>query len=110
VAAGGDSFDYFHFSYATRGRYAEQLRRWYEHVGRNRILVVESESLFADPEAPERVARWLGLPPGTGPFPALNEARRVGPENVGVTARLGSYFEPYNEELFELLGYRLWGK
>jgi len=110
VAAGGDSFDYFHFSYATRGRYAEQLRRWFEHVERERLLVVESETLFADPGAPGRVAQWLGLPPASGPLPALNEARRVGPANVGAVARLESYFEPHNEELFELLGYRLWGK
>lgn len=40
-----------HFSYAARGRYAEQLVRLRSHFDAEQILVVESEQLFADPRA-----------------------------------------------------------
>lgn len=36
-------------SYAARGRYPDQLDRWADAVGRERLLVVASAELFADP-------------------------------------------------------------
>jgi hypothetical protein len=110
VLRGERSFAHFHFSYMARGRYAEQLERWFDHVGRDRILVVESESLFADPEVTERVSEWLGLPSPPGPLPTMNEARRDEDADPDVVDRLERYFVPHNENLFDLLGYRLWGR
>lgn len=110
VRRGERSFAHFHFSYVARGRYAEQLERWFGLVGRDRVLVLESENMFADAAALGRVTEWLRVPPAPGPFPAMNEAQRdeaAGPEEMRF---LESYFEPHNEALFELLGYRLWGK
>ena len=49
VAAGGESFAHRNFSYKARGHYAEQLRRWFEVIERERILVMESEELWARP-------------------------------------------------------------
>jgi hypothetical protein len=72
--------------------------------------VVESERLFSDREAPPEVARWLGLTAAPGAFPAMNEARREVAADGDVTAALERYFEPHNEELFRLLGYRMWGR
>jgi len=110
VLGGERSFAHFHFSYAARGRYAEQLERWFAHVGRSRVLVVESESLFGDPEAQIRVTDWLGLSDSPGPFPAMNEAQRVDPADPAAVRMLERHFDPLNEELFELLGHRLWGR
>jgi hypothetical protein len=115
LRAGGRSFAHFHFSYATRGRYAEQLERWFAHVDRSRILVVESEAMFSDAAASARIIEWLGLAPMASPFPALNEAHRTVDE-AGAAAdaealrHLEESFQPDNERLFELLGYRLWGR
>lgn len=54
-------------SYAARGRYAEQLERWIDVFGGERLLVLRAESLFADPAATfARVLRHLGLPPADG--------------------------------------------
>jgi hypothetical protein len=110
VRRGERNFDHFHFSYVARGRYAEQLERWFAAVGRHRVLVIESESMFADPGVLGQVTEWLGLPPAPGPFPAVNEAQRDEEASPDVVAFLENYFDPYNEELFELLGYRLWGR
>jgi hypothetical protein len=108
VRAGGESFAFRNFSYQARGRYAEQLRRWYGAVDRDRILVVPSEDLFDDPEGPGRVLRWLGLAPHRSPFPATNDAPRADGEDPAVVEALHRHFAPLNEDLFGLLGRRLW--
>lgn len=110
VERGEFSFTHRHFSYQARGDYAEQLERWFAQVGRERILVVESERLFADEATTAEILRWLGLPPRSVPFPALNEARRAEPESDAVLRRLQARFEGPNERLFDLLGRRLWAQ
>jgi hypothetical protein len=108
VRAGGESFAHRNFSYKARGHYAEQLRRWYEVVDPDRILVMESEELWGNPRGPARVQQWLGLSPNHTPFPATNDAPRTRPEEGAVVEELRRHFAPYNEDLFELLGQRLW--
>jgi hypothetical protein len=108
VLRGERSFRHRHFSYRTRGYYAEQLRRWFDAVGRERILVVESEQLFADAETSATVLRWLDLAPFDVPFPAVNEAPRAQAANPTTVEALRAHFEPHMEELFELLGHNLW--
>ena len=39
-----------HFSYVARGRYAEQLERWYARFPRQNVLVMRSEDLYTDPQ------------------------------------------------------------
>jgi hypothetical protein len=54
--------DLLRFSYAERGRYAEQLERWFARFELSRFLVLRSEDLFRDPEATvDRVATFLGV-------------------------------------------------
>jgi len=119
VEAGGRSFAHFHFSYAARGRYAEQLERWFAQVGRERILVLESEKLFTEPSVLGAVTDWLGLDAATGSFPAVNEAPRPpadanqtdeGDTDAVAVDHLRRSFEGDNEALFTLLGQRLWGR
>jgi hypothetical protein len=53
-----------HFGYVGRSRYAEQLRRLHEHFTSEQVLVLRSETLFADPVTTmDRVFAHLGLPP-----------------------------------------------
>jgi hypothetical protein len=97
-------------SYQARGEYAPQLRRWLAEAGADRLMVLESESLFADPGAARQVTDRLGLAPHARPFPKLNAAARpegTPPEAVEILER---HFEPCNEDLFQLLGRRLWGR
>ena len=109
VLAGGDSFAYRNFSYQARGRYAEQLRRWFALIERDRFLVMESEEICGPSEA-GRVLAWLGLSARDVPFPASNDAPRDRPEDPAVLDELARYFAPYDEDLFDLLGTRLWGR
>jgi len=108
VLAGRESAAYRNFSYKTRGHYAEQLRRWFAVVDRERILVMASEELWSAP-GPARVLQWLGLPPQHAGFPATNEAPRSA-DDTPVVDMLRAHFSPFNDDLFELLGRTLWAR
>jgi Sulfotransferase domain len=105
---GERSVEHIAFSYVARGEYAGQLRGWFDAVGRDRILVLESEKLYTDPATSERARDWLGLSPHQQPFPVSNAARRLEEASPELMAGLRAHFEPHNRELFELLGHELW--
>src|SRR3954454_1453677 len=57
------SFAHQHHAYRSRGEYARYLSVMAQHVGRERIHVVESERFFAEPEETyDEVCSFLGLP------------------------------------------------
>jgi len=50
------------FSYVARGRYAEQLERWFASYPIEHVLVLRSEDLFAAPgDGLERITDFLGV-------------------------------------------------
>lgn len=56
--------DLLRFSYAARGRYADQLERWFAVSDPSRFLVLRSEDLFEDPAAVlADVTTFLGVRP-----------------------------------------------
>jgi hypothetical protein len=94
--------------YLARGDYATQLRRWFDAVGRDRVLVLASERLFSDPAASIEVLEWLGLRPFGVPYPVLHKAPRLERASPELVARLDAHFAPLNAELATLLGRELW--
>ncbi|HET6796257.1 MAG TPA: sulfotransferase domain-containing protein [Gemmatimonadales bacterium] len=100
------SYNHHRYSYTRRGLYVEQLRRWAEHYPRSQMLVLQSERLFADaPGVTAAVHQFLGLRPQPlqqdQPFVQRSYDRALPPE---LRARLSSYFEPYNRELYRWMG------
>lgn len=102
------------FSYLARGRYAEQLERWFEQFPRDRFLILEHETFFRDPHAGfAELLRFLELPPW---HPAefrnyshsdLGEARRTyGRRSLAPSTKtaLRKHFEPHDRRLGRLLG------
>ena len=98
------------YSYRSRGRYAGQLSRWFDAVGRERILIMESERMFDDPSATGELLSWLGLSPVSTPFPTLNATSEPSAADAEVRDHLRSEFEADNETVFALLGRRLWAR
>jgi Sulfotransferase domain len=94
-----------HHSYVARGRYAEQLERWYEHASPDRLLLVRAEDLFADAGTQlRRVAEFLGIVPWR---PRNWRARNASaPSAVPADARtqLRAAFRTSNERLAVLTG------
>lgn len=104
-----DSFEYRHFSYLSRGLYAEQLERWFRVFGKDRMLVLKSEDFFAQPaEVLRAVQRFLSLPERKPDASELGSGRHEGGYRTkmdpATRRRLKAHFEPHNERLYRLLG------
>jgi Sulfotransferase domain len=90
--------------YLARGRYAEQLERWWASFPREQLLVIESAELRAG-DGFTRVLAFLGL--DEAPGGAVTPDRNVGsyaPPPLALIDRLGEYFAPHNARLFAILG------
>jgi hypothetical protein len=99
------SFSHQHHAYTERGRYADHLERLAAHLGRSRILVVDSERFFRAPESEyDGVLDFLGLPNlGYPPFERHN-ARPRSPLEPELRNRLTAHFAPYDARLRQWLG------
>jgi hypothetical protein len=95
------------FSYASRGRYAEQLEGWIERFGPANVHVLRSEDLYRDPaSAYASVVDFLGLPFAGDPEFRVHAASRGRDDDMPaqVRARLVDEFRPANARLETLLG------
>jgi hypothetical protein len=100
-------FNLEHYSYKARSRYAEQLRRWFEFFPRENFKIIQSEMFYQQSnEVLQEVLQFFSIRPwpistskvhksGGSYIPMRDSTREV----------LLEYFEPHNQELFELLGY-----
>lgn len=91
-------------SYVPRGRYAEQLERWFGVFPREQLLIVKSEDLYADPPRIVHEAfAHLDLPP----WPSVRFRARHRADYPAVDAatrrRLEEYYAPHNQRLYALL-------
>lgn len=94
------------YSYKARGIYVDQLERWFAQYDPSSMMVIKSESLFANPSPIiSDVMEFLGLPDeDLGVLPHRN----VGSEEAmdpRVRVDLQQYFRPFNQRLCELLGW-----
>lgn len=93
------------YSYLARGRYAQQLERWFARFPREQLCVLRFESLAQEPLVVlNRTLGFVGLPAlervqlekrNVGKYPPLAPATRE---------RLQAVFEPENRRLEQLLG------
>ena len=101
------SFAHQHHAYRARGEYARYLAVMAQHVGRERIHVVESERFFSDPEATyDEVCTFLGLPTHLGrpPFERHNARPRTSDMDPGIRRELTAHYAPHDEALAMWLG------
>ena len=118
VAAGRsiDEGPLLRYSYRARGRYDEQLPRWLERYPRDRVLILRSDELFADPATSvAQLEQFAHLDPWThGSFrnwstPGAAGAPKFPTPTVKAADRdaldeLRDHYRPHNERLAELLG------
>ncbi len=105
VDDGFTSFAAQHYSYVTRGMYAEQLERWEAVVGRDRLKVINADVFFADPDTVyNRVLQEVGLPPHhLSDYVARNTYRRS-PMDEDLRSQLAERFAPSNARLGRWMG------
>ncbi len=101
---GYHSINHMHFSYLTRGLYADQLEEWLKFFPRGQILVIKSEDLASDPDPVLReVTEFLELVPGRF---VLRKRYNVGAYteiNLRTRERLLDYYNSPNQNLYRLL-------
>jgi len=101
------SWAYRHESYLSRGMYAEQIERWRAHFPEEQLLIVQSESFYADMRgAMRRIFSFLGVPDHDVVDASTYNANTYSKIEQGVRESLREFYEPYNERLFELIGER----
>jgi hypothetical protein len=96
-----------HLSYQARGLYAHQLERWFEVLGRERILVIEFNELRAmSGDLRVRLRNFLGLDGAfLADFPKMNVGAGE-PMPRDARALLCERFQKPNRDLESLLGVR----
>jgi hypothetical protein len=99
------SYAWWNYTYAARGRYAEQLERWYAAFPREQLLFLLTDDLAADtPGTYARVLEFLGVEQhALESFPRIFE-REYGDMQPATRAALGQEFAEPNRRLAELLG------
>ena len=101
------SFAHQHHAYRARGEYARYLTVMAQHVGRERIHVVESERFFAEPaDVFDEVCEFLGLPTSLErpAFEKHNARPRAGAMDEGLRRDLYAHYQPHDEALARWLG------
>lgn len=99
------SHEHQHFSYLARGRYAEQLERWFGVFPRDRFLVLRFEDMVKDPLAVlNATLAFIRLAPAESVDLEARNTRRYPPIAEATAARLRDCFEPENRRLEALLG------
>lgn len=109
---GGMSFHHLHFSYISRGKYAEQLERWFAYFPREQCLILKSEDMYNDPvEIYRQSLDFLHIPMRKADYQASrfkqynsqksSVQRKMAPKT---RERLLDLFRPHNERLYKLLG------
>jgi len=98
------------WSYTSRGEYAQQLARWFEHYPREQVLVLRSEDLYEQPGPTyARVLQFLGLAPAElDAYPRYTRRASNARMTDSARQRLTAHFQPHNERLAALLGEDGW--
>jgi hypothetical protein len=100
------SFSHRHHSYQRRGFYAEQLTRFTDGLGRDQVLVVDSDDFFRRPEQEyARIIAFLGLRAHQPSHFDQWNARPGSPMSDLARQRLTAAFEPHDAALEEMLGH-----
>ncbi len=99
------TFKHLHYSYLARGRYLEQLQKWFACFPRAQIGIFQSEELFSSPAAAfARILAFLGLPEwDAGDYAAFKQGAYEKMDGK-VRRQLAAYFKPYNRQLYDDLG------
>ena len=96
---------HMHFSYLSRGRYAEQIQTYHRYFSESQLLILPSEELFAHTQATfDSVLNFIGLPPHTLADVDVRNPGSYDRQDQDTRQRLASYFESHNQRLYDYLG------
>ncbi len=101
------SWEHLNFGYLDQSRYAANLARWYAAFPAEQILVVQAESLYADPSAVlAEVRHFIGLEPVDLQRVAHHNKLATEELDEAVHARVAAALASDTEQLDALIGRR----
>mmetsp|Transcript_9218 Transcript_9218/g.29221 ORF Transcript_9218/g.29221 Transcript_9218/m.29221 type:complete len:273 (+) Transcript_9218:530-1348(+) len=104
----GGTFGQWCYTHVLAGVYARHLRLWYRHHRPSDVLLARSEAFFANESAfmHELTHQLLGHNRTVRPVVSVRAAVATGSAKMSNTTRrlLQQFYQPFNEELEELLG------
>ena len=94
-----------HHAYVKRGLYEIQIARYLKYFSRDQIIVVNSDSLRANPELEtSRLLSFLKVESQSLISKVANVGEYVEGDFEETFDRLRQFYQPYNQKLFNLLG------
>lgn len=95
------------YSYKARGRYAEQLHRWFDFFPREQIHIIDFSQFTTNTASEfERVVSFLGGRTADVRLQSQYNVDGSGTKMARATRQsLSEYFRPYNDQLYALLEY-----
>jgi len=100
------SWDYEIFGYLEHGIYVNKLKRWMEVFPKEQFFIIQTEEFLRNTrEIYQQVLEFLGLPKWPLGEYALYKKRKYKEKmDQDLRKKLGGYFRPHNERLYELIG------
>jgi hypothetical protein len=96
---------YRRFSFLARSLYSEQLPAWYQHFSKEQILILKSEDYFKNPtDTFKQVFEFLGVKPFEIILTKEHKKSDYPPMKPETRQQLKEYFEPFNQQLYQLTG------
>ena len=98
------SLPLFRYSYLERGKYAKNLKSWFEIFPKEQILIISSEDFDSKPqETVNNIFQFLNLP--------IHTIRNLEKKNVRILPKMTKqtrdelieFFKPHNERLFKMI-------
>ncbi|MEG4407907.1 Wzt carbohydrate-binding domain-containing protein [Microcoleus sp. MON2_D5] len=98
------SFNHQHYSYLSRGIYVEQIRNWLDYFPREQLLILKSEDSEANADKVfSEVLDFLGISAIASKEYEMNTVEEYSKIPAAIEQQLTEYFQPYNQELSNLL-------
>ncbi len=90
----------------ARGKYVDQLTRWFQYFPREQFLIMQSEYFYAQTtDAMKQISAFLEVPYWETTELKVRNAGGSYPEmDPHTRQQLVEYFKPYNTRLYQLLG------
>ncbi len=86
------SYQHRHHGYLARGRYAEQIQRYLDLLGPERVYIIDADAFFEDPSELSDLFDWLGLAPWLPDEVGQHNAQARTPMDEGLRQRLRDGF------------------
>ncbi|ACK69024.1 sulfotransferase [Gloeothece citriformis PCC 7424] len=106
----------YFYDYVNRGKYVEQIKNYYKYFEQNTLLILTFDELKQNVSlVMNKICEFLNIEPysqeALKQFKSqkfnvgLKDQENFSSEDEEYKQKLKTYFEPYNQKLYELLGY-----